>query len=49
LPLILTDRTRKNGLGPIEKDKMLTTINLVAKFQRVDSSITATDMYTAEF
>src|SRR5436190_12954465 len=48
LPLILTDRTRKNGLGPIEKDKMLATINLVAKFQRVDSSITATDIYAAE-
>ncbi len=48
LPLILTDRTRKNGLGPIEKDKMLATINLVAKFQRVDSSITGTDIYAAE-
>jgi NitT/TauT family transport system substrate-binding protein len=48
LPLILTDRTRKNGLGPIEKDKMLATINLVAKFQRVDSSTTATDIYAAE-
>jgi NitT/TauT family transport system substrate-binding protein len=48
LPLIRTDRTLKNGLGPIEKDKMLATINLVAKFQRVDGSITAGDVYAAE-
>jgi len=27
---------------------MLATINLVAKFQRVDSSTTATDIYDAE-
>jgi NitT/TauT family transport system substrate-binding protein len=48
LPLIVTDRTRKNGLGPIEKDKMLATISLVAKFQHVDGSITAADVYAAE-
>jgi len=48
LPLILTDRSRKNGLGWIENDKMVETINLVAKFQRVDSSITAKDIYVAE-
>jgi NitT/TauT family transport system substrate-binding protein len=48
LPLILTDRTRKNGLGPIDNDKMLATINLVAKFQRVDSTIAPKDVYAAE-
>ena len=48
LPLILTDRSRKNGLGWIENDKMTETINLVAKFQRVDSSLTAKDVYAAE-
>jgi NitT/TauT family transport system substrate-binding protein len=48
LPLIMTDRTRKNGLGTIENDKMVETINLIAKFQRVDASITAKDIYVAE-
>ena len=48
LPLILTDRSRKNGLGTIENDKMTETINLIAKFQRVDSSLTAKDVYVAE-
>jgi NitT/TauT family transport system substrate-binding protein len=48
LPLILTDRSRKNGLGWIENDKMTETINLIAKFQRVDSSLTAKDVYAAE-
>ena len=49
LPLILTERTRKNGLGTIEDQKMVETINLIAKFQRVDSSLTAGDIYTSEF
>jgi hypothetical protein len=48
LPLILTERARKNGLGQIDNDKMLATINLVAKFQRVDSSISPKDVYAAE-
>jgi NitT/TauT family transport system substrate-binding protein len=48
LPLIMTDRTRKNGLGTIENEKMVETINLIAKFQRVDASITAKDIYVAE-
>jgi NitT/TauT family transport system substrate-binding protein len=49
LPLIVTDRTRKNGLGSIENDKMVATITLISKFQRVDSSITAKDVYAAEY
>ena len=49
LPLILTERTRKTGLGTIENQKMVDTINLIAKFQRVDSSLTAQDIYTSEF
>jgi NitT/TauT family transport system substrate-binding protein len=48
LPLIMTDRTRKNGLGTIENEKMVETINLIARFQRIDASITAKDIYVAE-
>jgi NitT/TauT family transport system substrate-binding protein len=48
LPLILTDRARNSGLGQIDRDKMLATIALVAKFQRVDASISANDVYAAE-
>ena len=47
-PLILTDRSRKNGLGFIERDKMADTIKLIAQFQKVDPAITPDDVYASE-
>jgi NitT/TauT family transport system substrate-binding protein len=47
-PLILTDRSRKNGLGFIERDKMADTIKLIAQFQKVDPAITPGDVYASE-
>jgi NitT/TauT family transport system substrate-binding protein len=49
LPLILTERSRKNGLGWIERDKMADTIKLIAQFQKVDPALTPDDVYAAEF
>jgi NitT/TauT family transport system substrate-binding protein len=48
-PLILTDRSRKNGLGFIERDKMADTIKLIAQFQKVDPALTPDDVYGAAF
>jgi NitT/TauT family transport system substrate-binding protein len=48
-PLILTDRSRKNGLGFIERDKMADTIKLIAQFQRVDPALTPDDVYATAF
>jgi NitT/TauT family transport system substrate-binding protein len=47
LPLILTDRSRKDGLGFIERDKMADTIKLIARFQKVDPALTPDDVYVA--
>ncbi len=48
LPLILTERARKNGLGWIDRDKMADTIKLIAQFQKVDRAITPEDIYARE-
>jgi NitT/TauT family transport system substrate-binding protein len=48
LPLILTERSRKNGLGWIEGEKMADTIKLIAQFQKVDPSIGLGDVYARE-
>jgi NitT/TauT family transport system substrate-binding protein len=49
LQLILTDRSRKNGLGWIERDKMADTIKLIAQFQKVDPALAPEDVYAGQF
>ena len=46
--LMVTDSTRKNGLGFIEEDKMAKTIALIKSFQKVDDKIMAKDLYSME-
>ena len=47
--LMVTDSTRKNGLGFIEEGKMANTIALIKSFQKVDDSVTAKNLYTMEY
>lgn len=49
LPMIVTDNSRKNGLGTLDEGKMSETIKLIAQVQKVDSSITAKDVYVSDF
>ena len=49
LPLIVTDNTRKSGLGTIESVKMVETVKLISQVQKVESSITAKDVYVSDF
>jgi NitT/TauT family transport system substrate-binding protein len=49
LPLIVTENTRKNGLGTIENGKMLDTVNLISQVQKVGSPVAAKDVYITDF
>jgi NitT/TauT family transport system substrate-binding protein len=49
LPLIVTDNTRKSGLGTIESAKMDETVKLISQVQKVESSITSKDVYVPDF
>jgi NitT/TauT family transport system substrate-binding protein len=49
LPLIATDRTRKDGLGTIEDGKMADTIKLISSLMQVKASLTPKDVYVKDF
>jgi NitT/TauT family transport system substrate-binding protein len=49
LPLIVTDNVRKNGMGVIDSTKMADTFKLISQVQKVDSAITAKDVYVTDF
>ncbi len=46
---ILTDRTRANGLGFIDKAKMTQTLDLIKRFQTVPDSVAVGDIYSADY
>jgi NitT/TauT family transport system substrate-binding protein len=48
LPLIMTDNTRKSGLGTIETGKMTDTVKLISQIQKMGSPVTATEVYATE-
>lgn len=43
---VLTDRTRTNGLGYIERAKMQHTLDLIAKYQEVKQNVGLDDIYS---
>jgi NitT/TauT family transport system substrate-binding protein len=49
LPLIVTDQTRKDGLGAIEDGKMASTIKLVSQLQQIKGSLAPKDVYVKDF
>jgi NitT/TauT family transport system substrate-binding protein len=49
LPLIFTDNVRKNGLGAIDGTKMADTFKLISQVQKVDSALSAKDVYVTDF
>lgn len=46
---IVTERTRKNGLGFIDKAKMTQTLDLIKRFQTVPGSMQVDDIYSADY
>jgi NitT/TauT family transport system substrate-binding protein len=44
---VLTDRTRANGLGYIDRAKMQHTLDLITKYQEVKQKVELDDIYTA--
>jgi NitT/TauT family transport system substrate-binding protein len=46
---LLTDRTRVNGLGYIDRAKMQHTLDLIMKYQEVKQKVELDDIYTAKF
>lgn len=49
LPLIVTDNTRKDGLGTIESAKMDDTIKLISQVQKIEKPVPAKDVYVTDF
>lgn len=47
--LMITDSIREHGLGYIDAEKMVQTLELVKSFKDVGDSIQADDLYTMEF
>jgi NitT/TauT family transport system substrate-binding protein len=45
---MLTERTRANGLGYIERDKLESTLTLIKRFQDVKGDIKADDVYSMQ-
>jgi NitT/TauT family transport system substrate-binding protein len=44
---VLTDRTRANGLGYIDRAKMQHTLDLITKYQEVKQKVELDDVYTS--
>lgn len=45
---VLTDRTRANGLGYIDRAKMQHTLDLITKYQEVKQKVELDDVYTSK-
>ena len=44
---VLTDRTRANGLGYIDRAKMQHTLDLITKYQDVKQAVGLDDIYSS--
>jgi hypothetical protein len=46
---MLTDRTRANGLGYVDRAKMERTLDFIKRYQDVKGDMNVDDIYTSKF
>ena len=46
---MITERTRSNGVGWIDRARMISTLELTKTYQNVDPAIRVEDLYTMEY
>jgi NitT/TauT family transport system substrate-binding protein len=46
---MVTERTRANGLGYIDRSKMEKTLNFIKQYQRIEGNVAVDDIYSSKF